>query len=190
MPLSEPASRKRLHHRAIALEGFQRDDGLFDIEGRLVDTKDHGFDNDWRGRLEPGTPIHDMWLRLTLDADYVVRAIEAVIDASPFEICPVVTANFQRLVGVRVGEGWRRAVRERVGGVAGCTHLVELLGPIGTVAFQTMATLRRGVPTGGLASDGRPRLIDSCHALRADGPVVAKRWPEHHVAATDAKIPR
>ncbi len=44
MPLPEsPVSRQRLHVRRIVYEGWQREDGLFDIEARLVDTKDHDY---------------------------------------------------------------------------------------------------------------------------------------------------
>jgi hypothetical protein len=39
MPLSPPVSREELHTRAITLHGYRRDDGLFDIEAHLIDTK-------------------------------------------------------------------------------------------------------------------------------------------------------
>jgi len=28
----------------------------------------------------------------------------------------------------------------------------------------------------------KPPLLDTCHALRSDGPVVARDWPEFHDA--------
>ena len=39
MPLSPPAARDPLHTRRIEINGYRRADGLFDIEGRLTDTK-------------------------------------------------------------------------------------------------------------------------------------------------------
>ena len=36
-----PPQRRRLHVRRVTYEGFERADGLFDIEAHLVDTKDH-----------------------------------------------------------------------------------------------------------------------------------------------------
>ena len=42
MPLTQPVPRKRLHVRKAVYEGFARDDGLFDIEGRLTDVKEAG----------------------------------------------------------------------------------------------------------------------------------------------------
>ncbi len=51
MPLSDPAPRQLLHLRDIELRGFQRDDGLFDIEARLTDTKSYAFANIDRGEV-------------------------------------------------------------------------------------------------------------------------------------------
>lgn len=66
-------------------------------------------------------------------------------------------------------------MREKVGGVDGCTHLVTLLDNLAIVAFQTIAPLKKKDPT--VESRGKPRHIDSCHALRSDGPVVREHYP-------------
>ena len=39
MPLSQPHEREPIHLRDIALCGYQRADGLFDIEAHLRDTR-------------------------------------------------------------------------------------------------------------------------------------------------------
>ena len=54
----------------------------------MTDTKTYGLENRDRGRIEPEEPIHEMWLRLTIDEEFQVRDIEAVTDAGPFAICP------------------------------------------------------------------------------------------------------
>lgn len=185
MPLSPPAEREPIHTRTVTCRGYRRTDGLWDIEGHLVDTKSYAFDNAWRGRLEPGTPVHGMWVRLTVDDEMLVRAVEVVTDASPFEVCPAITPNFQRLVGLRIASGWTQAVKERLGGVQGCTHLVELMGPVATTAFQTIYPyLSRRAPDrpqdGGGKPRRRPPLLDTCHAFASDGPVVRQRWPEFY----------
>ena len=89
MPLSPPAARKELHLRRVEVCGYQRDDGLWDIEGRLVDTKTYGFDNFDRGRIEAGDPIHEMRLRLTLDG-------ESLADAALFALAPVTEGSLWR----------------------------------------------------------------------------------------------
>jgi len=179
MPLSPAAPREALHTRSITCEGHRRADGLWDIEGHLVDTKTYSFLNRWRGSIESGVPVHEMWLRLTLDDNLVVRAVEAVTDHGPFEVCPAITPNFQRLVGLTIGPGWTKAVRTRLGGVEGCTHLVELLGPLATTAYQTIFPWRERQESQ-RASRGRPGHLGTCHALATDGPVVKEVWPQFY----------
>ncbi|BBK45099.1 hypothetical protein STVA_51190 [Allostella vacuolata] len=183
MPLSTPEPRDHLHTRTVECRGYHRTDGLWDIEGHLVDTKSYPFDSNARGPMPPGTPVHDMWIRLTVDDELVVCAVEAVTDSSPFPVCPAITPNFQRLVGLSIKTGWTQQVRSLLGGVEGCTHLVELLGPVATTAFQTIfpwrERQRRAQAAAGAAGgpQRRPAHLDTCHALALDGPVVAQIWP-------------
>ena len=186
MPLSPAAPREHIHTRTIDCRGYHREDGLWDIEGHLVDTKTYGFENRWRGSVEAGTPVHEMWLRLTIDDELTVRDVEAVTDHGPFPVCPDITPNFKLLVGERIGPGWNARVRRVLGGAKGCTHLVELLGPLATVAYQTMVGRRRKVEKEAEA-DGkepeRPRIIDTCHALASDGEVVREEWPAFYTGS-------
>ena len=185
MPLPPPAERAPLHHRAIDLRGYRRADGLFDIEARLTDTKGYAVDNRWRGRLVPGTAIHDMWLRLTVDDGLTVVAVTAVTDAAPFPVCDAITPAFRRLEGVTIGPGWRREVAKRLDGVKGCTHLVELLAPLATVAMQTILPVRDGGRTPD--PERPPGHLDTCHALRRDGPVVREHHPRWYTGGEDGE---
>lgn len=178
MPLSPPvADRRHLHDRRLEMTGHERPDGLFDIEGHLTDTKPYSFDNFDRGRVEAGEPLHGMWIRLTIDEDMVIRACEAVSDYTPYTICPAVAGNFSRLAGVSIGPGFSRAVKERLGGVEGCTHLREMLAQMATVAFQTMQPVRRRQRETESGDPARPPIIGTCHAYAPDSPVVARQWP-------------
>jgi len=164
--LTPAALRERLHTRRIACEGFRRADGLWEVEEFLIDTKTYGFANHDRGTIEAGEPVHDMAMRVTLDDALAIRAVEVAMPATPFADCAGVAPNFQRLVGLRIGPGWRRAVSQRLGGPQGCTHLVELLGPITTTAYQTLHARRD--------TWRASALIDRCYALRRDGPAAAR----------------
>lgn len=189
MPLSPAAPREPIHTRQIECRGFRRADGMWDIEGHLTDTKSYAFDNEWRGAVLPGEPVHQMWLRITLDDDLTIRAIEAVTDNSPFPICPAITPNFQRLKGLSIGKGFIGKVRDLLGGIEGCTHLVEMMGPVATTAFQTIHPYRnRQMRAQGQSTEAsrRPRLLNSCHAFAAGSDVVKRLWPEFH---TDKEPP-
>jgi hypothetical protein len=180
MPLPAAAPRKLIHTRKIECKGYEREDGLWDIEANLVDTKSfshlrrHGG-----GERAAGEPVHDMWLRLTIDLDLMVHDVEAHTEAGPYPHCGAVTPNFKKLVGVKIGAGWRREIAARVGGIKGCTHLVELLGPLGTTAFQATGRARQARDAG-KAVTKKPYQIGSCHVYKEDGPAVLERWPQFY----------
>jgi hypothetical protein len=178
MPLSRPTSRKLLHLRDIQLRGYQREDGLVDIEARMTDTKTYSWNNPDRGAVNSGEPLHDMWMRVTIDQNMTVHGCEAAMDATPYSACPSVAPNFQRLAGLTIGKGFIKAAMLRLGGVEGCTHLRELLQPIATVAFQTMVSVRRLDKSGQPKSprpfvEINPALVNTCHAYDENGPLVA-----------------
>ena len=195
MPLSAPAPRKHLHTRAITVKGYTRDDGLWDIEGHMTDNKSYTFTNNWRGTVPPEVPLHEMWVRLTLDDDYIVIDAEAVSDHTPLEICRSITPEYKKLKGLRVGPGWNRKVKELLGGTRGCTHLTELLGPMATVAFQTISVEKnrrraKNPQEARLISDPeymtrKPAFIDGCHAWASDGPAVKKEFPQFYTGPKD-----
>ncbi|HVA11770.1 MAG TPA: DUF2889 domain-containing protein [Stellaceae bacterium] len=180
MPLPEAAPRELIHTRRIEGHGYRRQDGLWDIEGRLTDGKTYAFKNEYRGEVKAGEFIHQMWLRLTVDDTLTIQAVEAATDNSPFAICPAILPSFQRLKGLRIAKGFNAKVFELFGGVEGCTHHVELIGRLATVAFQTVFPYRnRKAAAEGRTPDSsrRPRLLNTCHAFAENGEIAKKLWP-------------
>ena len=177
MSLSTPAPRKHLHTRTIKCEGYERDDGLYDVEAQIIDEKTYPVDEPYRGHRPAGAHVHDMRVRLTLDASMTVRGIEVTTNHAPYEACPGVAPAYKALVGAKVGGGWRKAVTEAVGRTKGCTHITELLMPAATVAFQTMGSWK---PQEGAAAGAKPAFIDGCKAWASDGPVVQRLFPLHY----------
>ncbi len=139
MPLSTPAPRQKKHTRTIALEGFQREDGLWDIEGTLTDVKTFDFAN--AIKLRPaGSFHHEMRVRITYDREFNIRDIEVKSDTNPYaEHCEAPLPDYRKLIGTNLARGFRKAVQEMMGAVRGCTHVNELLGVMPTAAFQSMA---------------------------------------------------
>ena len=187
MALSEPVSRRHRHTRKILCEGYLRDDGLWDIEGRIVDTKPYVYTEPYRGRRAPDSEVHDMSIRLTIDDSLVVHGIEVDMAATPYPSCVGAKPNFDRLVGACIGRGWRRAVTDAVGATQGCTHVRELLFPMATVAFQTLGGWKEkedaaeGLEQAPTNASGRPYFLDGCKSWATDGPVVARLHPQFAV---------
>ena len=172
MPLPLPERpREPVQQRQIRIEGFRRDDGLWDIEGYLVDTLQHDI-KVGGGVRRAGEAMHVMVLRLTVDREACIRVAVAASDAHPFSgVCGGIAPAYTRLVGLRVGPGFRRRVQELFPASGGCTHLTELVIAMGTGVLQTLTTSIHTDP------DVKPFSIDGCHALMADGPVVREFHP-------------
>jgi hypothetical protein len=169
--LDPTIARELLHTRAVEIRGYRREDGLYDVEGHLVDTKPKDFQLA-SGVRPAGQPVHDMWLRITVDAQLNIVDAAAAMDGMPFvEHCGAIVPAYRKLVGLAIRPGYNNRVKELLGGIRGCTHVTELAGSIATAAFQTLAGQVTQDPS------KKPFQVDRCHALEASGPAVAKFYP-------------
>jgi len=177
MPLPPSAKRDLVHTRRITCQGFRRQDGLWDIEGSLIDTRTEEMKTFGRGRITPGEHLHEMWLRMTVDAQLVVRSIDAKTVHAPYHACPHFPDRFSKLVGQRIEPGWTAKVRLLLGGRWGCTHLVELLGPLATTAVQTVYAWRGETEEANVSATPPSDFMNTCHALAAGSDVAHRLWP-------------
>jgi hypothetical protein len=178
--MTHSIERTELHHRQIDMRFFQRTDGLFEVEGRLLDRKTLPFRRLLQEHDIPGgTPLHDILVRLVVDESLLVHDASATLAASPFEVCRGAANTLAPLKGLRIGAGWNKRVRELLRGAASCTHIVELLGPMATTALQGPAPQRLARMTQP-GSDEHESRIDSCYAYGRDREVVARLWPNLH----------
>jgi len=186
MPLSEGTPRRiHIHTRNLRFEGYRREDGLYDIEGRLVDVKPMPIQLA-SGEVPAGRHIHEMWIRLTVDHKLNVLAVEAVTDAEPYTgYCETITPDYQGLVGTNLVKGFRQDVKDLLGGVRGCAHLNEMLGQFPTAAIQTLAGERRDTDD----THGRPFQLDRCHALDTHGEGVRRYYPRWYRGAKTGTEP-
>jgi hypothetical protein len=81
--LAPTVRRELLHTRGIEIRGYKREDGLYDVEGHLVDTKPYDFKLA-AGVRPAGEPVHGMWLRITVDRTLVIVDAAAAMDAMPY----------------------------------------------------------------------------------------------------------
>lgn len=188
------ADRRPLHRRSIDVQVFARNDGLWEVDATVVDTKTR--DAQLAERTRPaGMPIHDMLLRLVVDRQLNIVAAGSETRWMPYPgQCDSHGSGeggdvYTRLAGLNLLDNFRRRLRERVGGVAGCTHLTELAQVLPTAVVQAFAgdvIDTRGQDEGA----ARPFQIDRCHALRSDGDVVRLHHPRwYRAAATGTASP-
>ena len=193
LPTASP-ERQLSHQRSIDVRVYSRGSGFWEVDATVRDVRTNDATTA-TGMLPAGQPVHDMLLRLVVDEKFNVIEAGARTDAQPYPgSCANHGDTYGQLVGLNLMRGFRRAVRERVGGIKGCTHITELSQVVPTAVMQAFAGQVIDV-RGRDAGSAQPMQIDGCHALRADGAVVATyypRWsraPGQAAAATAAPVP-
>ena len=148
----------------------------------MTDTKTYPLDRSERGDMPPGTPIHGMAIRATVDDQMTIREIATSSDHTPFAECQQGVDPMQQMIGVTMGPGWRQAIEKALGGIRGCTHLRELLFNMATAAYQTVPVYRErmrrqsGAPE--VENAGPPYHVGKCIAWDFDGAVVQRHYPK------------
>jgi hypothetical protein len=130
--------------------------------------------------LPAGAPLHDIVVTLVIDSEMVVHEARAQMRRTPFGLCVGAEQTLAPLHGLRMGAGWNRLIRERLGGPASCTHIVEMLGQLATAAYQGLAPERLARIDDPENEEQRRAKVDSCYAYAGHREVVAKLWPHLH----------
>src|SRR5881394_1539484 len=116
MPLPvQDVERELTHTRRVRFEGYKRADGLWDIEAHLSDVKNH----DYRlktGVRRAGQPIHEMWLRVTVDRRLNIVDALASSDVVPYPGgCESAAPAYRGLIGLNLVFGFRKKAKELLG---------------------------------------------------------------------------
>jgi len=180
----ENKPRRLIHTRQITCSGYEREDGLWEIEGELTDAKTETL-NGYLKQIRAGDPIHHMRLRIVVDTDMVIHDVEAVTKAGPTHECTAINDAYAKLKGLKIGPGFTGKVKALVGGIQGCTHLTNLLGSMATTAIQSMwealeekaAAHKADKPD---LAEKQPWVINTCHAYRSHGETVKVIFPAFH----------
>jgi len=180
LPTASP-ERQLTHRRNIDVQIYSRGNGLWEVDAHITDVRARDIQMTF-GLLPAGQPIHDMLLRLVIDERFNILEAGAQTTAMPYRgECNSYGDVYSRLVGLNLMQGFRHAVKERLGGVQGCTHITELGQVLPTAVVQAFAGVvldTRGEHEG----SQQPFQIDRCHALRSDGPVVRTFYPRWYRA--------
>lgn len=178
------SERELTHTRQITCRAYRRKDGLWEVEATVVDEKAQAMLFRSREPVHPGEYVHHMMIAFLIDNDFTIRDVEARMLAVPWKDCPEATAAYRRLIGLQIGPGFNRQVRERVGGEAGCVHLTDLITQVGNTYTQASWPDRVARQ---IAIDPDPRrwpdqravaFVGECHAWRRGGETLRGEYPE------------
>ncbi|MBV8627419.1 MAG: DUF2889 domain-containing protein, partial [Paraburkholderia sp.] len=120
-----------------------------------------------------GLPIHELWLRITIDRKLNVVDAQASSDWVPYPgQCEASNPAYRALIGLNLFHNFRRDAGRLLAGTAGCTHLTELCAVLPTAAIQAFAgdvwNTNNGGPDEAAGSGDKP-------AVGTDGSGVASR---------------
>lgn len=184
---SPSVPRRQVHLRRITCEGFERDDGLYDIVGTLIDTKP--FPLELQEKTVAGNEaIHHMTVCLTVDRDRLIHDVVAHTVEGPHAVCGAITESYRRLIGQRIQPGFTLVVKRLFRGELGCTHMTELLPPMATTAFQMLWNGADDV-TDADQPEHRNSPLGGCHALKTDGEIVRMHFPDQYTGKTGGDTP-
>jgi hypothetical protein len=179
---ADAGGRRLVHRRVIEVDVVEGDEaGSLLATGRLTDIKGRAVSVYTGRQLSVGERAHDMHVELAIDRAQVILSAAVEMAAVPGPPCRNVLPSFQQLVGVRVGGGYRAALRERLGGTRGCVHVLELLNAMGPPIMQAAWTLELGE---GYDPRAMAEWEGTCHVY-APGSAVMERlgseaaeWPD------------
>lgn len=181
-PVNLPAAtsgRQACHRRKIEIEIFSRPDGMWEVDAEISDTplRDIVLIS---GAKAAGEYLHRMQLRLVVDRRSDIIDAGAQTLSAPYSgVCGNHGDLYRRLIGLNLMKGFRQAVKERLGGVIGCTHITELAQVIPTAIVQVTAVelAKERAKENTIEPTEPPFQLDRCHALRRDTDAVRLFYP-------------
>jgi hypothetical protein len=128
--------------------------------------------------------IHSLSIEGTISLpDLVIRSIEPHAHHHPYQECAQSLDPVRKLVGLRIGPGFRAKILDTMGGTKGCTHFLTLALDLAaahtlSIFLRMRAKVRfdsRNNSDGAWIGTGlaiEPRLENACIALTSDSPVI------------------
>jgi hypothetical protein len=166
-----PVHERRMEFRTYPLE----DDRLI-AEGCLRDERlAKGYH--WDGTERPPGVVHQICVRLLLGGSPItILDAEAEMREVPHELCSKVEESVKKIIGLPIVSGYSERVRERLGGVHGCSHMTHLIVAMGPAALHGYwahrSRRRRPAPRSIEEFPGLAYVINSCQLWEEEGPLI------------------
>ena len=177
-----------IHVRDYRVKVYRKPPKEMRLIGEVVDTKPDGLTRDDPDPLD----LHRMTLVVDVRIpDLTITACEARMATHPHEECPTIVDTYEQVVGLSIARGFTHAVRERLGGPKGCTHITMLLQAMAPVAWQGMFSFPEELAFPDEDTPEYQRWMEigvemnrnSCH-MHAEGGIIDRK-----VKAGTARIP-
>ncbi|MBN2078689.1 MAG: DUF2889 domain-containing protein [Spirochaetes bacterium] len=173
---------EKAHERRITVSTYEAGRDRVIIEGRLVDDRLNEYYL-VTGEKRPPGEIHHMVVRLLVHTNtFAIEDVEVEMVRTPRDECRELQGSLGVIKGERIVRGFSRRMRDLLGGVRGCTHLLALLLDMGPAALQGIFSNRARSPMDVASMLGDPArtefflatLLDTCRVWRKDGPAMKR----------------
>lgn len=175
--LPDDEGLERIHSRDYETKVYRVSDDELLVRGAVSDRKPPGlYVADDPEELE----IHQMQLELRVSIPALeITSARVVFESHPHSRCPMIAADYEKLVGLSVARGFTRKTRDLFGGPNGCTHTNALLQAMAPAVVQAMWSVRiaqqkaEGRSHADLAPEERARRVranlNTCHVWAEGG---------------------
>jgi hypothetical protein len=135
---TSPRLRQLVHGRQIACRAYRREDGCWEIEGRLRDVRTH----DVRlpaGAVPAGEPYRELALTVIIDDQLTIQGARIDAAAPAPEVRARLSAACRAVISWQISPGFADETKAFFARAADCPHLAELFAAV-------VATGRESIP--------------------------------------------
>jgi hypothetical protein len=168
---------QKIHTRQIDIATYEGASDSIIVEGIL---RDERLLDNYRptGEIYPPGTIHHMIIRIEVKGpDLIIDDIEVEMPTIPHSACIETLECLAPIKGMPIVSGFTNKVKDLVGGIKGCCHLLSLLTAMAPAAVQGAwsAMAREPIDPEIYMPMALGRVKNTCWVWREDGPLM-KEW--------------
>jgi len=171
------AKGQKIHTRQIDIATYSGASDSIIVEGIL---RDERLLDTYRptGEIYPPGTIHHMIIRIEVKGpQLVIEDIEVEMPTIPHDVCIETLESLAPIKGMPIVSGFTAKVKDLVGGVKGCCHLLALLTAMAPAAVQGAwsAIAREPIDPEIYMPMALGRVKNTCWVWRENGPLM-QEW--------------
>ncbi len=170
-----------IHTREYETRVYLLSDDEILVRGAISDKKPPGL---YIAEDPKPLEVHQMQLELHVALPSLeITSARVVFETHPHSKCPMIAADYEKLVGLSIARGFTRKIRDLFGGPKGCTHTNALLQAMAPAVVQSTwsVSIRKTRLEAKKRTDIKPEELErrirgnqnTCHIWSEDGEHVA-----------------
>ena len=170
----DKTKKQKIHTRRIDIATYGGSSDSIIVEGVLTDERLAISYRPSGETIPPGT-VHQMIIRMEIRGPkLVIEDIDVEMLTVPRQECLETLDSLMPLKGLPIVSGFTNRVKDLVGGVKGCAHLVALITAMASAAVQGAWAAMTSTPRDPaiFLPGAVERIKNTCRVWRSDGPMM------------------